>query len=127
MLAYVVRNTVNGKHYGGKTEKTFAIRWSQHLRNARGGSKFPLHRAIRKYGPEAFKLLMECKVENKIMLDAAETAFISSFNAKAPHGYNLTNGGEGKSGYKATEETCRKISEALRGKPLSEARRKISE
>src|SRR5438128_1892521 len=110
MLVYVIRNTVNGKHYVGKTMQTIARRWSNHLSLARRGGKRPFHRAIRKYGAEAFQTVMECRVESLHLLSPAEMAFVSSFNAKVPNGYNLTDGGEGSVGWKPTEETRSKMS-----------------
>src|SRR5437899_832975 len=117
MFIYVKRNRINGKHYVGQTQRTVAKRWAQEVREARRGDTRPINNAIRKYGLEAFQDIMQCRVENKATLDAAEKAFISSFNSKVPNGYNLTDGGEGMVGYKHSEETRRHLREVLRGKP----------
>jgi GIY-YIG catalytic domain len=55
MVVYLIYNTVNGKIYIGKTEKSLAVRWSGHCVAAfTMNSPYYIHRAIRKYGKEAF-------------------------------------------------------------------------
>lgn len=137
MVVYLIRNLANGKVYVGKTTKTSAFRWTYHLNNAKRGVGFPLYRALRKYGPDSFKVedLYEAKTGRE--LNAMETFFIVMHQSNAPgNGYNLTLGGDGAAGYKQTEEHRRKIRESIKalgpqfgesirqaklGVPLSEA------
>ena len=95
---YLIRNTLNGKGYVGKTEKTIARRFSQHEEWARRGSSFPIHRAMRKYGVENFMVTEIVSFESDFLNDL-ETGFIGIYGTFAPGGYNLTLGGDGRSGY----------------------------
>lgn len=65
------------------------------------------------------------------LLKALEIIYIrwyGTFRPKTNHGYNFTIGGDGTSGYKHSQETCKKIGEANKGKKRSqETRKKISE
>ena len=45
-------------------------------------------------------------------LDNLEMSYIAVENTIAPHGYNLTKGGEGTSGYKHRKETRNKIKQS---------------
>jgi group I intron endonuclease len=124
MLAYKVTNVANGKAYIGITAGTLRRRWLAHLSDAaaeRRGSL--LHRAIRKYGVGAFRIevlatavdLRELKVLERALI-AAHGTFVT-----AGRGYNLTAGGEGMLGYKASQEARAKMSLSRRGKKRSAA------
>lgn len=126
MIVYLVTNTLNGKKYVGKTTRTLALRWSEHVYHALNGDcGMPLYSAIRKYGPEAFQqnVLQECESPGE--LNEVETAWIEKLGTFQA-GYNATLGGDGPSGYHHSEETRRKMSESRLGKklgPMSAARR----
>ena len=81
MLVYKLVNTMNGKIYIGKsTCKTVKERWNRHIRAARRGTGFHLHRAISKYGPEAFKVeVLETAITSKAELSVREKYFIALF------------------------------------------------
>jgi group I intron endonuclease len=103
-------NTVNGKRYIGKTIQLFRIRKSNHLsRSATEGQSHAFGRAIAKHGPDAFDWTILLVSESNDILCATECAMIAMFNTRAPRGYNLTNGGEGKSGFHLSQETRNKI------------------
>ena len=54
---YLVRCTVNGKCYVGKTIRSIESRWYHHVWDAiNRKTTFPLHNAIRKHGPESFRI-----------------------------------------------------------------------
>ena len=92
---YLVTNLVDGKVYVGLT-KLIKKRWGEHLSAARNGSPYPLHRAIRKYGPQSFVVTcLETVITNREDLLAAEIRQIAAHDCTAPKGYNLTLGGEG--------------------------------
>jgi hypothetical protein len=60
-------------------------------------------------------------------MNFVEMFYISFLNTKAPFGYNLTDGGEGRQGYKLSEEAKKRISEKNSGKVMSvEQRLQIS-
>ena len=92
------------------------------------GSSPVLFNAIKKYGKNAFCVqILESSVPES-HLSKLESLHIRFFNSKAPHGYNLTDGGEGVSGRQASPITRQKLSEALKGRKHSpEARQKLSE
>ena len=88
-----------------------------------------INRARKKYGIDAFdfEILKECEDEE---LNKWETYYIKELNTKVPNGYNMTDGGDGRSGYKFiySEESKKKMSESHKGKKLSqEQRKKMSE
>lgn len=100
---YLRTNTVNGKQYVGQTNdmkkrdyQWFNTNWfyaGTYITNARN-----------KYGTENFKteILKECDTQDE--LNHWEQYYIKELNTKYPNGYNLTDGGYGRSGYKMTEE-----------------------
>lgn len=93
---YRLTNTKNGRKYIGKTIQ-FRQRMYQH-KSAQ--SKAYLGNAIRKYGWKKFK--QEILIDNvpEEDLNNLEISYIEVENTMAPHGYNLTKGGEGVSGMK---------------------------
>lgn len=103
---YKITNLINGKIYIGKTY-SIRIRWSAHKSDARCYTPTThLYRAMNKYGFKNFKIeeLATFNTEKECLL--AETAYIKKYHSNDRNiGYNLTEGGEGSSGYKHTEET----------------------
>jgi group I intron endonuclease len=119
-FVYVIQNRKNCKLYVGQTIIPPSYRWTQHLRNARNGCNFPLHRAIRKYGKEEFIIsVIVCK--SKREMDSTEKFLIRVFEAKdKDFGYNVADGGEGGapfSGHTHSERSKIRIRKALKGKP----------
>jgi group I intron endonuclease len=96
MRIYVITNTVNQKQYVGMTSKTLSVRWSNHKADARRNVQWLLHKAIRKYGEENFKieLLEECDVDSLDELGLIESRYIEELTPA----YNMTLGGEGNRG-----------------------------
>lgn len=93
---YCIKNNINGKCYVGKTLKSPAERFSEHLRDARKPTEEnrPLYRAIKKYGEDNFSLhvLEECADK---FASEREMWYIEQLETYA-HGYNATVGGDGK-------------------------------
>lgn len=127
---YLITNRVNGRRYVGKTNATALVRWQQHVKNARselrGGCRF-LNRAIRKYGAESFSIetIETCATEGDAF--AAERFWIAWYETKSPRGYNLTDGGEGRSGYVMPAEIVARVAAQNRGRTASlETRAKMT-
>lgn len=93
---YLIKNNINDKCYVGKTLKSPAERFSEHLRDARKPTEEnrPLYRAIKKYGEDNFSLqiLEECADE---FASEREIWYIGKLKTY-DHGYNATAGGDGK-------------------------------
>lgn len=110
-VIYIITSP-SGKSYVGQTIRTVAVRWIAHVSEARrkggnGGSR-ALNRAILKYGADKFKIEVLVICDDKD-LDMYERKFIEAYRTKRPHGYNITDGGEGMRGWKPSEETRRKM------------------
>jgi group I intron endonuclease len=105
MLIYRVTNTVNGKVYIGKwSHPTPDHRWRLHKSAAKSGSPYYFHRAIRKYGSDAFKVEVIDRAKTPEELSEMEKQYIASYQSNDPEkGYNMTLGGEGHNGWKASE------------------------
>ena len=117
----------SGGSYIGFTSRGADKRWSQHVREANKGSKLPLHRAIRKYGPESFTRSLLERMTTEVGAKRAEQLWIKELGTFGSDGYNLTAGGEGVIGYIHSPEECARRAEAGRGrKHAPEARAKMS-
>ncbi len=105
---YKISNTINGKVYIGKTEKTIEERWSKHLENAkelkRAREANPhekkagthINNAINKYGSNAFNVNQEDVAYSKAELNEKERNWVKEYDSMNPDkGYNMTEGGEG--------------------------------
>ncbi len=98
-------------------------RWKEHEYEVRRHSKTPFHRALAKYGPDAF--------EWKIVSWASSTAGAKVLEQLAIHlglgHYNATKGGDGSEGWRHTPETLAKIRESNRRRGCSaETRARMS-
>lgn len=132
MLIYCIKNTINNKEYIGLTTRTLEQRWKQHIYESNKKDSWewntPLGNAIKKYGKDSFQVfvLEECYSETE--LKQKEIQLIRERKSLASeNGYNLTLGGDGRLGYKLSEETKRKIGEGNFGKVMSnEAKEKMS-
>ncbi len=138
---YVITNKINSKQYIGKTIQEPQRYWESHKARCNSGVKKYLYDSMRKYGIEnfSFNIIEEIEAEtykelnNK--LNSLEILYIKTYKSKTPHGYNLTDGGEGTVGYVFTEEHRKNLSEAMKGKPSprkgvklsKETRKKLSE
>ncbi len=130
---YAITCLKTNKLYFGQTIKEISERFAEHVREAARGSRFKLHKAIRKYGSQNFHaeevLWVEASTKSllKGKLDMLEIYFIGKYSTKIA-GYNMTDGGEGRLGCTLSEETKLKIAKSNECKTRSpETRRKISE
>jgi group I intron endonuclease len=78
------------------------------------GSGLLLNRAYKKYGESCFKreIIEYCDISE---LNDKEKLYIKQYNTKFPHGYNLTDGGDGNKGLKFTKKQKQKISQNKTG------------
>lgn len=132
-VVYRHTNLSNNKAYIGYTSSTIEKRWAAHVRDAERGSSLIFHRAIRKYGTDGWKheTLESCLTryaaqKAEIQLIAKHETFVDDHPDK---GYNMTQGGETATrGWRHTPAARQAITEALTGRPVSEAtRQKMSE
>jgi group I intron endonuclease len=123
MIVYIVTNKINGKQYVGQhCEDSLDNYWKRNIWFAMHDStdKPYLYSAMRKHGPESFKIEALGIVETKEELDYYEKYLIKALNTKRPNGYNLTDGGDGNSGFKHSPESIQKMSDVKKGKKFSE-------
>lgn len=99
MIAYEITNTVNGKRYIGITKRPMHKRWAQHLYAASRSPTAPLHRAIQKYGSDAFTVRHIASAKTYDDLYLLEEELVTQEGTYWPRGYNATRGGEGAPGY----------------------------
>ena len=90
---YKITNNINNKLYIGKTERTIAVRWNEHLRHIDTYPNIPLYRAMKKYGIESFQIneIEECDNQQ---VNEREQYWIAFYNTYED-GYNCTRGGDG--------------------------------
>lgn len=96
---YIIKNTVNGKQYVGKTKLLIEERFKQHVYCSEHNSPYLLHSAIRKYGQNSFntQMLVDDLTSNdasneEIRLIAENCTYAFDYPDK---GYNMTRGGDG--------------------------------
>lgn len=119
--------TPSGKVYIGQTCLNTNVRWA----NGSGYKTCKLfYYSIKKYGWDNIEHKILHKDLSKEQADILEKMYIQFFKIKHIS-LNITDGGEGMTGFHHTEEARIKISEAHKGKPRKpfseEHRRKISE
>lgn len=105
-VVYLAINMANGHFYIGMTGGTLEHRKETHCRDARlRRTNMILHKAIRKYGNQAFEwmIIEECESYEDAL--KAETRLILQLRPE----YNLTIGGRGRVGCKASPETIEKM------------------
>ena len=123
-VIYCATNKVNGKRYVGLTSRSLEARWKQHIYTAEKQGKTYFHRAINKYGIDAFDVEPIVSALSKEYLNDLERLLIQEIKPI----YNQTNGGEFTAGRKLSEETKLQIAASNRGqKRTPEQRLKNSE
>ena len=124
---YLITNTVNGKKYVGVTKHGYQFRFHQHILESRTKyHKSILHKAIAKYGEDKFIVEpLEIDVPDELLKEK-EKYYIKLYDTFYVNkkGYNMTEGGDGMSGYLHTEATKARISSTLTGHKFPESRNK---
>lgn len=114
----------NGKEYVGMTRKNTRSRLLNHIAQAKRGSKQAVHCAMRKYQNGGIVASVEKAVFCASVDDLGRDEYLSILfkRRKGITLYNMTEGGEGRSGYLVSDETKKKISIANSKKKNCEAR-----
>jgi group I intron endonuclease len=123
-IIYRILNTINGKSYIGKTKEIYGSstefglekRWKNHIAGAKSSrNECPrFYNAIRKYGSDKFvpEIMLYCNLDK---VDYFETLMISTYDTtNSNFGYNIANGGGGRSVVDVPEDTREKISKSQR-------------
>jgi group I intron endonuclease len=117
---YIITNTLNAKQYVG-IATNLKKRWQRH--KSLTSDSPALKNAIQKYGVDVFVFTHVCDAFSFDFACDIERMLIAQHNTKSPNGYNLTNGGEGRSGIVVSNETKEKLSKARNGKTHTDASR----
>ncbi len=126
MYIYKITNIKNQKVYIGKTEQKLAKnRFSAHKSLLRRNKHYNtyLQNSWNKYGESSFKfeVLEQFNPEMNFDINKLEKYWIKFYDSMNPSkGYNLTEGGEGSSGFKHTEDSLKKISLTSKGRKMSD-------
>ena len=124
---YKHTNKINGKSYIGITSRKPEDRWGTngYKYQSQKSKYLCFSKAIQKYGWDNFT--HEILFTGLTTEDACkkEKELISFYNSKAPFGYNLTDGGEGTSGYEVSEEFKQRRSELVANGNNPKARKVI--
>lgn len=116
---YKIVNKINGKVYIGITTKGEG-RWKVHLNTVTSGPEIAkasysyIHKAIAKYGKEHFDFIILDELPSLKELKEAEIATIKQYRENGCKLYNLTDGGDGHLGFKHSEESKIKMSNAAK-------------
>jgi len=89
-IVYKIVNKHNGKVYIGKTVRTLAERWAEHVRDS---SKInnAFYQALREHGVDGFTVEQIDEVDAR-RLNAIERQYISEYKSLVPNGYNTRAG-----------------------------------
>lgn len=108
--------------YIGQTRRDAFGRLAEHRKNVRksvhdriGG--LPIYKWMRKHGAKNIQMKILGGDLDESLIDDVEKHWIKFYGTFGSGGYNMTNGGLGKSGYRHSDETKRIISEKKRGVP----------
>lgn len=122
MIVYKATNRVTGKCYVGITQQRLLRRMADH-RNKAADLCTPFARSIQKHGFDAFEWVVLQSATTRAELASAEKDWIQHLSCIAPHGYNVTAGGDGGlPGVRRSDNTRNKIRVALKGRTHSDER-----
>lgn len=109
---YKITNMANQKAYVGQHMGIdFGDYW---------GSGLLLNKAYKKHGKDSFKREVLDYASSKDELNFMECYYIQESNTLTPNGYNIATGGKGGFTGILTEESRKKISNAMKGRQKSE-------
>ena len=103
----------SGKSYIGKTKFTLEKRWKDHQTMAKFGKNHLIHKAIRKYGADAFTSTILEENIPKEDVNERERYWIKFYNTYKK-GYNMTEGGEGRAFISESQKEAIRVSNSTR-------------
>lgn len=129
-----IHTSPNNKAYIGVTSQPPECRWGKDGTGYKQKTQPAMYAAIQKYGWDNFKHyifadnLSEKEAKHlEVLLIALYKTNCSKYKCPS-YGYNLTDGGNGTSGYQMSDETKTKLSESAKNRFLSQnERKKISD
>lgn len=131
MYVYKITNKINNKIYIGITKYEISKRFKEHwyIANRKIEKSNHLHSAMLKYGIDNFSVEEIESCDNYENLKKREMYWIKYYNSNnSDIGYNLTEGGDGFTGYVWTEEAIKNMSKAKIGQHHTiKTRKKMSE
>lgn len=128
---YIHENIANGKVYVGATSQPPQNRFRKSGKGYFTGYGHPtaFQAAIEACGWDGFNHIIVAEGLSEERAAIAERGLIALFSANDPaHGYNMTEGGKGLSGYECSDDLRKARSERMKGTAFSaKTRRKMSE
>ena len=124
---YKIINKTNNKVYIGQSTN-IKKRFKEHNFYISNNIKYPLYKAIRKYGLHNFEFIIIEVINDRKELDQKEQYWLDNYQSYLPEkGYNLASTAGSKKNYKVSQETRLKMAKAKKGKKHSEeTKNKIS-
>jgi len=120
-FVYKITNTITNKCYIGWTGNSVEKRWAEHKVAAfKNTDNRKFYNALRKYDIQFWSVETLIETSSKEEAKIKEIELIEYFDSYNK-GYNATKGGDGNNGIIMSEESNLRRSEALKGKPKSEA------
>lgn len=122
---YAIQNKINNKLYIGITNNP-KLRWSMH-KSVHKTKKSKLYSSMKKYGTDNFEFMILGTHECRKTIGRVEIAYIWAFRTLGVEIYNMTDGGETPPslvGIKKSAETRAKMSQAQKGRKVTEQTRK---
>lgn len=116
---YCIENRINGKKYIGKSINILR-RVKSHINDLKLNKSecSYLQSSWNKYGEDSF-FVYSIEMCSKDNLSEREIFYIKHLNTKRPNGYNLTDGGDGITGFTPSAETIEKLSISHTGNKLT--------
>lgn len=112
---YLIYNFINGKIYVGITNNP-KTRWRRHKSDAKSNRKQAIHCAIHKYGADKFSFKVIEEIDTWEEANKQEVQWIKFLKENSYQVYNETDGGDGVTGTKWTDERKRRMSKLNSGK-----------
>jgi general stress protein YciG len=125
-IVYCHTHIATQKRYIGITNRSFDVRWREHVSRARQ-PRTAFHKAIHDFGPEAFTGEILERLGTLAEAQEAEVWWIAHFGTEdRALGYNATGGGDGHVTAADTKEKLREAGKRQKANQTPEQRREIA-